>query len=903
MEASVKRIICLLLCVAMVLPFSSCKSDEKLGVLNTDYTGGKYAVPNGDIVMIQVNELAAFALNKSVMPALTAFTEGSFSHQSFYAQRGDSEGIYSALTGLYAPIDGIDTDAAYYTLAHLLKDNGYTLNAYAADKDKALMAAMGFDGAASNADGRAALKEVAALKDNGKKDFAFFVLDAVSYPYIPAEDGNASVSGNGALNSYFSCAGYADKLLDEFLKTLDSNATLIIYGTAPKLSEKFGTYAKQYKDLFENGFSYDQAFQTPLIIRSGKGTVGDKAASLATVYDLYPTVASLLKLKSNKMLFSGDNLLSDTEKGRFFALQGAYKRGYFITDNLYYIKPEKIASVYDKATMEQLFEDYTELEAQVLSTINECEQAVKQGFFDGTVSYKQLYANMPSADTLTLAVKEESGGGSLASHKAFLASNARTYSAAALDGIWNGTCFKEGVITLADGVESGSVVTGVLKQKYFEKLYVTPAAEGGKIEVFASYEGDNGVYTSWQFLFSHSSKGASGDGALTVEDITENVRLKFVLTRENGIAPTLRSVTLAPTASIELSEQIPYIEEPVLDALEVFAPEGYNTKTFSGVLAIEALVSTALGKKPDIENVMSLCCNSDTATVCETTAISLAYYAASKGLTAYVDKYLLSDLISTLSAPQQVILKTGSGYVLAIGYDEENIIAILPESGETTKIPFKDYNIHSEVIIVDSNLYTPEIIESIVPENSCIRPGEVVDKKKYIVIHNTGNYSPGATALAHANYLHAQTNVPDRQASWHYTVDDKEIYHHIPDNENAWHASDGSYGEGNYYGIGIEVCVNNFPNTYEGEEYEAFLQQFMRTIKNTAYLAAKLMIENDIGMDGIKQHYDFAPDKKNCPMQMRYTSATGSFTRDDGDMWNYLLAEIEKQYNSMKGEK
>jgi len=197
--------------------------------------------------------------------------------------------------------------------------------------------------------------------------------------------------------------------------------------------------------------------------------------------------------------------------------------------------------------------------------------------------------------------------------------------------------------------------------------------------------------------------------------------------------------------------------------------------------------------------------------------------------------------------------------------------------------------------------YVPNIIEDIIPEGSPIRPGALVDKKKYIVIHNTGNPVPTATAKAHANYIRSLCADPVRQVSWHYTVDDKEIYHHVPDNENAWHASDGSYGEGNFYGIGIVICVNGFPGVYEGEEYLKWLETFMQTLRNAAYLTAKLMKENDIVLDGVMQHYDFARDKKNCPMQMRYTSATRSFTRDNGDMWLYFLKETEKEFNKIGG--
>ncbi len=186
-----------------------------------------------------------------------------------------------------------------------------------------------------------------------------------------------------------------------------------------------------------------------------------------------------------------------------------------------------------------------------------------------------------------------------------------------------------------------------------------------------------------------------------------------------------------------------------------------------------------------------------------------------------------------------------------------------------------------------------KIIEAIIPESSAVRPGAKVAQKKYIVIHNTGNYTPTSTALAHHNYLKSLENDPARQVSWHYTVDADEIYHHVPDDENAWHASDGSFGDGNFYGIGIEICVNGFPMTYEGEAYEAWLPQFKKTLDNAAYLVAKLMRENGIPIENIKQHYDFARDKKNCPMQMRYDSESKSFIHN-GDMWRYFIDKVKE---------
>ena len=187
------------------------------------------------------------------------------------------------------------------------------------------------------------------------------------------------------------------------------------------------------------------------------------------------------------------------------------------------------------------------------------------------------------------------------------------------------------------------------------------------------------------------------------------------------------------------------------------------------------------------------------------------------------------------------------------------------------------------------------IIDDIIPREAHIRPGYVVEEKKYVVIHNTGNYGEECDAASHADYLREQAmSSSPREASWHYTVDDKRVYCHIPDNESAWHAGDGTFGEGNYYGIGIEICVNGFPLTYEGEEYEQWLERFRRAVDNAARLTSILLEKYGLDSTAIRQHYDFSPEKKNCPMQMRYKASDGTFTRDDGDMWTYFLERVDR---------
>lgn len=117
-------------------------------------------------------------------------------------------------------------------------------------------------------------------------------------------------------------------------------------------------------------------------------------------------------------------------------------------------------------------------------------------------------------------------------------------------------------------------------------------------------------------------------------------------------------------------------------------------------------------------------------------------------------------------------------------------------------------------------------------------------KIKYIVIHETDNTSSGANAKNHSEYLSKNNKT---STSWHYTVDDKEIYHHVPDNEVAHHAATE---KGNLYGIGIELCVNEDGN-------------FEKTFENGAKLVAFLLKEYGLNINDVKTHNDFSG--KDCP--------------------------------------
>lgn len=144
------------------------------------------------------------------------------------------------------------------------------------------------------------------------------------------------------------------------------------------------------------------------------------------------------------------------------------------------------------------------------------------------------------------------------------------------------------------------------------------------------------------------------------------------------------------------------------------------------------------------------------------------------------------------------------------------------------------------------------------------RPGTKMTPS-YITIHETANTGKGANAKAHANL---QYNGNRRQASWHYTIDDKEIWQSLPDNEVGYHAGTSA---GNRQSIGIEICVNSDGN-------------FTKAKQNAAWLVAQLLKKHKLSVSRVVQHNKWSG--KNCPTNLRKSG------------WSAFLKDVEA---NMKG--
>ena len=144
-----------------------------------------------------------------------------------------------------------------------------------------------------------------------------------------------------------------------------------------------------------------------------------------------------------------------------------------------------------------------------------------------------------------------------------------------------------------------------------------------------------------------------------------------------------------------------------------------------------------------------------------------------------------------------------------------------------------------------------EIKTKLIPRNTAARSGYGLNPK-YITIHNTANTGVGADAENHALYM--QGGGKNSTASYHYVVDDKEIYRLLPDKEVAWHAGDGETGIGNRQSLAIEICENSDGN-------------LLQATNNAVELTVHLMKLYNIPLSHVVQHNYWSG--KNCPNRIR----------------------------------
>lgn len=159
-----------------------------------------------------------------------------------------------------------------------------------------------------------------------------------------------------------------------------------------------------------------------------------------------------------------------------------------------------------------------------------------------------------------------------------------------------------------------------------------------------------------------------------------------------------------------------------------------------------------------------------------------------------------------------------------------------------------------------------KVIVDIVPKGYCIPNVKITPTS--ITIHNTGNV--GASAKANHNYMKNINKSGERTASWHFTVDDKEIYQAQSTNYKCYHAGNST---GNNTSIGIEICMLNDANRQ------------LQAYKNAIELVKILMTYHNFNIDQIKRHKDWSG--KHCPAWL----IEGKF----GYTWDWFKKQLSTQ--------
>ncbi|MGL5715060.1 MAG: N-acetylmuramoyl-L-alanine amidase [Paraclostridium sp.] len=135
-----------------------------------------------------------------------------------------------------------------------------------------------------------------------------------------------------------------------------------------------------------------------------------------------------------------------------------------------------------------------------------------------------------------------------------------------------------------------------------------------------------------------------------------------------------------------------------------------------------------------------------------------------------------------------------------------------------------------------------------------------------ITIHNTGN--DNSTSKNNHTYMKNINKSGERKASWHFTVDDKEIYQAQSTNYKCLHAGDTT---GNNTSIGIEICQ------FRDKDKQ------LKAYRNAIELIKVLLGYHKFSINVVRQHNYWSG--KNCPSVLR----AGTY----GYNWNWFIEQCK----------
>ncbi len=143
-------------------------------------------------------------------------------------------------------------------------------------------------------------------------------------------------------------------------------------------------------------------------------------------------------------------------------------------------------------------------------------------------------------------------------------------------------------------------------------------------------------------------------------------------------------------------------------------------------------------------------------------------------------------------------------------------------------------------------------------------PGPFPDVRS-VTVHNTAE-----PLSARQERDRVSSRRDGKSVSFHFAVDENEAVQLLPLNVHAWHAGDGSRGEGNLTSIAIEICRSQ---CYGDSE-----EQYRRAEKNAAILAAWLLDLYGLPDSALKKHQDWSG--KFCPHRILSEDRWESFRKE-----------------------
>lgn len=158
--------------------------------------------------------------------------------------------------------------------------------------------------------------------------------------------------------------------------------------------------------------------------------------------------------------------------------------------------------------------------------------------------------------------------------------------------------------------------------------------------------------------------------------------------------------------------------------------------------------------------------------------------------------------------------------------------------------------------------------------NALLKAGAMIPNAKItptsVTAHNTGNWDVPANNYYRSLKRQNESKPDNGVASYHFVVDDKEIYQIIDTTNKTYHAGNTT---GNNTSIGVEICMFKDKARHE------------KAKKNAQALFVHLLKGHKLGTDKVKKHQDWSG--KYCPQTiLDEKNGWANFTKGIKDLYN-----------------